>query len=114
MTSDLVALCFDAHDPVRLAAFWAGVLRWETSDDDSTGVALLPNDDTGFRLRFLPSDAKKVGQNRAHLDLTSTSLDDQDRTVIRALSLGARHLDIGQSPEEEHTVLADPEGTSSA
>jgi len=29
MTCDLVALCFDASDPLRLARFWAGVLGWE-------------------------------------------------------------------------------------
>jgi hypothetical protein len=45
-----------------------------------------------------------------HFDLTSTSLEDQQETVARALALGARHIDIGQLPEEEHVVLADPEG----
>jgi hypothetical protein len=30
--------------------------------------------------------------------------------VARALELGARHLDIGQRPDEAHVVLADPEG----
>lgn len=30
--------------------------------------------------------------------------------VALALSLGASHLDVGQLPEEEHVVLADPEG----
>ena len=33
MTSHLVALCFDANDPLRLARFWAGVLGWEMADD---------------------------------------------------------------------------------
>ncbi len=27
-----------------------------------------------------------------------------------ALELGARHLDVGQRPEEGHVVLADPDG----
>ena len=45
-----------------------------------------------------------------HLDLTSASLDDQRETVERALALGARHIDIGQGPDAEHVVLADPEG----
>ena len=31
-------------------------------------------------------------------------------TVARALELGARHIDVGQRPEEGHVVLADPEG----
>ncbi|MFF3127065.1 VOC family protein [Streptomyces sp. NPDC057908] len=33
MTSHLHALCFDAHDPLRLARFWADFLCWETSED---------------------------------------------------------------------------------
>src|SRR4051794_10083722 len=45
-----------------------------------------------------------------HFDLTSTSLDDQQQTVARALGLGARHIDVGQRPDEGHVVLADPEG----
>jgi hypothetical protein len=45
-----------------------------------------------------------------HLHLTSTDLDDQRRTVETALKLGASHLDVGQLPEEEHVVLADPAG----
>ena len=45
-----------------------------------------------------------------HFDLTSTSLDDQQLTGARALDLGARHIDIGQRPEEGHVVLADPDG----
>ena len=110
MTSDLVALCFDANDPRGLARFWAGVLGWEMADDPHDGVALLPGDDTGFRIRFLPSQEPKAGPNRMHFDLTSTSLEDQQQTVARALGLGARHIDVGQRPEEGHVVLADPEG----
>jgi hypothetical protein len=45
-----------------------------------------------------------------HFDLTSTSPDDQAEKVERALRLGARHIDVGQLPEEGHVVLADPEG----
>ena len=110
MTCELRALCFDANDPLRLARFWAGVLGWETARDPRDGVALLPGDDTGFRLRFLPTQAQKAGQNHMHFDLTSTSLEDQQQTVDRSLQLGARHIDIGQRPEEGHVVLADPEG----
>jgi predicted enzyme related to lactoylglutathione lyase len=110
MTCQLFALCFDASRPLRLARFWSGLLGWETTDDPRDGITLLPGDDTGFRMRFLPSQERKVGQNRMHFDLTSTSLEDQQRTVARALALGARHIDVGQRPEEGHVVLADPEG----
>jgi predicted enzyme related to lactoylglutathione lyase len=110
MTCDLFALCFDANDPLRLARFWAGVLRWEMADDPRDGIALLPNDDTGFRIRFSRTPDRKTVPNRMHLHLTSSSLDDQQLTVTRSLGLGGRHLDVGQRPEEGHVVLADPEG----
>ncbi|NUW33892.1 VOC family protein [Nonomuraea sp. SMC257] len=109
MTSQLVALCIDADDPQRLARFWAGLLGWETAGGADDGIALLPDDDTGFQVRFFPSEQGKTGQNQAHFDLTS-NLHDQQRTVERALELGARHLDIGQGPDAPHVVLADPEG----
>jgi catechol 2,3-dioxygenase-like lactoylglutathione lyase family enzyme len=110
MTSRLVALCFDANDPLLLARFWAGVLGREPADDPDDGITLLPGDDTGFRIRFRPTEEKKTGPNQMHFDLTSTSLEDQQRTVARSLELGAQHIDVGQLPEEGHVVLADPEG----
>jgi predicted enzyme related to lactoylglutathione lyase len=105
-----VALCLDANDPLRLARFWAGVLGWQMDDDTHAGIALLPSDDTGFRIRFLSTQEPKAGRNHMHLHLTSTSLDDQQQTVTRSDGLGARHIDVGQRPEEGHVVLADPEG----
>jgi predicted enzyme related to lactoylglutathione lyase len=110
MTCHLVALCFDANDPLRLARFWAGVLGWPPSGDPQDGMALRPADGTGFRIRFLPTDEQKTSPNQMHFDLTSTSAEEQQQTVARALGLGARHIDIGQRPEEGHIVLADPEG----
>ena len=110
MTLQLQALCWDATDPLRLARFWAGTLGRElASTGDATGVALLPSDGTSFRIRLQPTQEPKVGRNQMHLHLTSTSLQDQQQTVARALALGARHIDVGQRPEEGHVVLADPE-----
>lgn len=107
MFSRLLAVTFDAHDPSRLARFWASVLGRTAVEDAS--AALLPGDETQLGLRFVPSRAEKVGRNRMHLHLTSASPVDQQQTVKTALGLGARHLDVGQLPEEEHVVLADPE-----
>ncbi|HEX9991985.1 MAG TPA: VOC family protein [Acidimicrobiales bacterium] len=110
MSLRLVALCVDADDPLRLARFWGEALRWAVADGTEDRVPVLPTDGTGFRMEFVRNPAPKVGPNRLHLDLTSTSLDDQREFVERLLSLGARHLDIGQGPDESHVVLADPEG----
>jgi Glyoxalase-like domain len=110
MTSRLVALCFDANDPLRLARFWASALQWEIDDETHDPVGLVPMDDTRFRIRFLPVAEKKAGKNRIHLDLTTTSIEDQTDTVRRLVELGAHHIDIGQGPDEPYVVLADPEG----
>ena len=106
MPARLVALTVAANDPAALARFWGRFLGWEPVGDWMLG----PPDVTGFRLRFEPTAEPKTAQNRMHVDLTSTSLADQQETVARALRLGALHCDVGQLPEEEHVVLADPEG----
>ena len=108
MLSRPLTVTFDAHDPARLATFWAGLLGREIVQDG--GGALLPGDDPQLSLRFVPSRAEKRGPNPVHLHLTSASDDDQQGIVATALGLGAGHLDLGQRPEEGHIVLADPEG----
>ena len=108
MTSRLHALCLDAHDPALLAAFWGSLLGRDVVQDGRG--ALLAGSETQVGLRFTPSTSDKVGPNDVHLHLTSDTDDGQQQTVAAALSLGARHLDVGQLPEEGHIVLADPEG----
>jgi catechol 2,3-dioxygenase-like lactoylglutathione lyase family enzyme len=104
----LLAVTLDAYEPPRVAQFWARLLGREVVED--TGSAFLPGHDTQLGLEFVPSDAEKVGPNRMHFHLTSATPDDQQQTVATALRLGARHLDVGQRPEEGHIVLADPDG----
>jgi predicted enzyme related to lactoylglutathione lyase len=107
----LDALCIDANDPPRLAHFWATALRWDVGDvSDGGEVRLVPLDGTRIRLEFRPVAAPKVEKNPIHLDLTTTSLDDQAESVDALLALGARHVDVGQTAADEHVVLADPEG----
>lgn len=110
MTSRLVSLTFDADDPLRLATFWAEVLGWALGDVTPDEVDVVPTDGTGFGLVFVPVPEQKAGKNRIHVDVTTTSADDQERTVARLLELGARNVDIGQGDDERHVVLADPEG----
>lgn len=109
MTSRLVAIGFDADDPPRLARFWGEALGWAVDDEAADGIGLVA-DGIGFRISFRPGAETKVGQNRIHFDLTTTSAADQQTTVDRLLELGASHVDIGQRAEEGHVVLADPEG----
>jgi predicted enzyme related to lactoylglutathione lyase len=106
----LVNLCFDANDPTKLATFWAQALRWEMDVESECAITLVPADGRRFELVFHFIPERKSGQNRNHLDLTTVSLEDQVETVTRLLECGASHVDVGQRPNEEHVVLADPEG----
>jgi hypothetical protein len=108
MSSRLVAVTFDAHEPAGLAEFWGSVLGRDVVDEP--GGALLPGDDRQVGVRFVAAATEKSGPNRLHLHLTSTSLEDQQRTVETVLGLRGRLLDVGQLPEEGHVVLGDPEG----
>lgn len=108
MGSQSLTVTFDAHDALRVAQFWAGMLGRKVVEE--SGGALVPGDDSQPGLRFVASGSVKAGPNRIHPHLTSTSLAGQEQTVATALSLGASHLDVGQLPEEGHIVLADPEG----
>ncbi len=110
MTSRLVALALSAEAPDDLGRFWARALRWNSHVADRGAVELVPTDATSFRLHIRPSTEVKVGQNRIHFDLTTTTPDDQTTTVAELLDLGATRIDIGQDPAETHVVLADPEG----
>ncbi len=108
MPAELVAVTFDAHDPGAASAFWARLLGREVVDED--GAAFLPGDDTQVGLRFVAATTERSGPNRLHLHLTSAGPGDQERTVAAAIGLGACLLDVGQTPEEGHVVLADPNG----
>jgi len=110
MTTRLASLVLDANDPLRLARFWAGVLKWEVSQDTHDEIGLVPTDGTRFNILFEPVPEPKEGKNRIHLDLSSPSIEAQNATVQRSVDLGARHIDIGQGPDADHVVLADPEG----
>jgi predicted enzyme related to lactoylglutathione lyase len=104
----LLAVAFDAHDPARMARFWAALLGRDVADEG--GGVLLAGTDSQVGLEFVPSAEPLARPNRVHLHLTSADPEDQQRVVAFALSLGASHLDVGQRPEEGHVVLADPEG----
>lgn len=106
MSPRLVAVSFDAHDPNALATFWAGMLDRDIVQDACT--VLVPGDDRQVGLRLVEEPTEHSGPNRVHLHLTSSSTEDQQNTVDKALRLGARHIDVGQLPEEGHVVLADP------
>jgi catechol 2,3-dioxygenase-like lactoylglutathione lyase family enzyme/predicted enzyme related to lactoylglutathione lyase len=110
MTARLISLVLDANDPPVLARFWAEALGWTMEEDPDGGLGLAPTDATAFGILFEPVPERKSSQNNIHLDLTTTSIEDQNDIVARLLDVGGRHVDIGQDPNDDHVVLADPEG----
>lgn len=126
MSLVLANVVWKAADPQRLATFWAGALSWKLANGSEVGVTaahgkgrdggtqalLIPTDPTGFRFSFRQTAETNSLPHQIHLDLSSSSLEDQEATVARCLRLGATHKDIGQTPDEPHVVLADPEGNA--
>ncbi|HEX2575836.1 MAG TPA: VOC family protein, partial [Aquihabitans sp.] len=106
---------FDARDHRALAHWWADALGWivHNESEDEVGVCAEVNPDGSYpspELTFVPVDDPGAGRERVHLELNSTSVEDQRATVERLLALGAAHADVGQAPDAPFVVLADPEG----
>jgi predicted enzyme related to lactoylglutathione lyase len=114
MPTRAVHMVIDAADPSALAAFWAAALGWEVAADEPDEVVVEPvglsyPSAAALPLVFVPVQEPQTGKNRLHLDLSTTSLQDQAAEVERVLGLGARPADIGQG-DVPWVVLADPEG----
>lgn len=107
---ELLALTIDSSSPKELAQFWARALEWDISELPSGEVELIPTDSTSFGLLFRSGAEAKVGQNAIHVDLTSSSIQDQRSSVTDLIVNGARPTDVGQVGDEGHVVLADPDG----
>jgi hypothetical protein len=103
-----MAVAVDAHDPLRLAQFWAQMLGRSVVENADGAVVLGAGPQ--LSIRFVTSTSPKVRASPMHGHLTSTSLADQQHVVATAVRLGAEPIDVGQRPEDGHVVLADPEG----
>jgi hypothetical protein len=97
----------DCNDAKRVGEFWAALLdRPLQSEPEDPSFYWIDFGPEGRDLQFLTVPEPKQVKNRLHIDLRP---DDQEAEVRRGLSLGARHVDIGQG-EQTWVVLADPEG----
>jgi predicted enzyme related to lactoylglutathione lyase len=106
MTLEWEQVVVDAADTVALGRWWADALGWVVVNDAPGEFEIRPTADQIPGLLFVSTGETKSGKNRLHLDFRP---DDQDAQVARFLSLGARHVDIGQG-EQSWVVLVDPEG----
>lgn len=100
-------LTIDCGDAERVAEFWCRLLEYEVVSNRTSSIQIGDPGGLGPTLLFTWAGTPKAGKNRLHLDLRP---DDQVDAVDRALALGARRADIGQSGDEGWVVLQDPEG----
>ena len=105
-------LTIDSEDPDKLADFWCRALGYQVTYRSEEGetereVAIESPDRKGWRILFVEVHDERKVKNRLHLDLRP---DDQEAEVSRLEELGAKRVDIGQSPEVTWVVMADPEG----
>jgi hypothetical protein len=112
MTLRIQCLCIDTADPAGLASFWQSALGWRRTSEEDGEVVLeppagSPQDGVAPDLLFLRVPEEKAGKNRLHLDLRP---DNQAAEVARLESLGARCTDVGQGPDVNWVVMADPDG----
>ncbi|TDO66796.1 hypothetical protein EV651_104363 [Kribbella sp. VKM Ac-2571] len=100
------AVAIDCTDPERLGQFWQALLGGELRPEHD-GVAELHGGRMRLDFARVP-DGKQGRKNRLHLDLYVPP-DTKDRSIARALSLGAtRADDIYDGGLWQ--VLRDPEG----
>ncbi|MFJ1926009.1 MULTISPECIES: VOC family protein [unclassified Streptomyces] len=118
MASRFTELSVDCHDPERLAAFWCEVLDFQVLDRGEGKVEIgswVPTvEEVRARqmpptLLFIQVPEGKAVKNRLHLDVSPID-DSTEGEVSRLLDLGATRTDVGQGPDRNWVVMADPEG----
>ncbi|QLQ37667.1 VOC family protein [Micromonospora robiginosa] len=114
MATRLVQINMKARNDAALGGFWAKVLGWGISSEEPgvtnlEPVGLVYPDPVAVCIDLVISTEPKVGKNRVHVDLATTSAEHQAELVARLTELGATPVDIGQG-DVPWTVLADPEG----
>jgi catechol 2,3-dioxygenase-like lactoylglutathione lyase family enzyme len=117
MGARFTELVIDCRDPNRVAEFWAAVLGYEVIDRGPKGEVQIGapraasgsgSGSAGPTLVFVPVPDDKTVKNRMHIDVNPTETD-QSNELRRLIRLGARRVDVGQSPDVSWIVLADVE-----
>ena len=104
LAAKIATVTLKTHRPKEVARFWRELLDYRIAPNHSDSVKLIGVE--GPTLLIQPSD-RPMEQGAIHLDLRP---EDQSACVQRALVLGARLADIGQTGDEGWVVMADPAG----
>jgi predicted enzyme related to lactoylglutathione lyase/catechol 2,3-dioxygenase-like lactoylglutathione lyase family enzyme len=106
----VASIVVDAHDPERLADFWARITGLPVgARDDDVPVGLRAPSGRGPWLEFLRNDDVKRVKNRVHLDVAPRSGTEHAEAVSEVVAAGAAPADLG-GPALPWRVLMDPEG----
>jgi predicted enzyme related to lactoylglutathione lyase len=105
----LSAIAIDAVNPRVVADFWCAVLGWVALADDDGVISIGGADGGPPTIDVCPVPEAKTVKNRLHFDLRADQVE-RSAELRRLLDLGAKPVDVGQSPDVSWTVLADPEG----
>lgn len=114
MATRLNSVVLDTPDPAATARWWAQALGWEATDWSAEESSVFPagaEQDGGGAIPLVPVRVSepKVGLNRVHVDLPSSSHDDQRAKVETLEAAGAVRVDIGQG-NVPWVVLRTPDG----
>ncbi|MCP2164441.1 VOC family protein [Goodfellowiella coeruleoviolacea] len=109
MPSRLAVIAIDAVNPEVVADFWCAVLGWTILDRAPDGITIGDSERSWPMIDIFEVPETKTVKNRLHFDLRADGVSTADE-LDRLLALGARRVDVGQSPDVSWVVLADPEG----
>ncbi|MCC2669986.1 MAG: glyoxalase [Armatimonadetes bacterium] len=102
------SVVIDCNDFPTMSRFWQEALRYEPREaPEDDWVVLRDPAGSGVNVSLQQVPEPRIGKNRLHLDLYTQ---EPAAEVERLLALGAtRHARVCE-PDEDFTVLADPEG----
>ncbi len=100
------SIVIDCNDFARMMTFWGEALGYAPGRPPDPGDDFVILKDPSGKGPNVSIDAMEPYRNRLHLDLYT---DDPEGEVERLLRLGATVFRL-REPDEDFTVLADPEG----
>ena len=103
------SVVIDCNDLPGMLRFWQQALRYEPRDDPPGDDFVVLRDPAGrgvnVSLQLVPE--RRAGKNRLHLDLYTS---DEPAEVERLRGLGATVSRRIEDPDEDFTLMQDPEG----
>ena len=102
------SVVINCSDFPAMFRFWQEALHYVPREEPEDGwVVLRDPEGRGVNVSLQRVTEPRVGRNRFHFDLYTT---DPEAEVERLLALGATRHPRRTEPDEDFTVLADPDG----